>query len=227
MMPRLPFTECFGHGLGYFGFCLDHFGACFLSFRLHFLLCWLRPLHGVPLLWPEQCSYRHWPGLSARPHRYSYLYRDQQCQWTGFRMLFRHPTLCGIPVWRLNPGSPILTCDFRTNRWKIQIPSPTPAGIVLSRAPPTNWRILARTVTRACNQLDTIFCYGGHWRGINHLGVNGHLERLRTRHGRARSIAVAIWNGSSILALEADTRRVPLLLRVHTSQVSELPAGRG
>ena len=94
---QIAVAECFGHGLGYFRFCLDNFGTGFLAFAFIPAL-WLRPWRGVPLPWLEQCSCRHWLGLSAGRHRYSYLCQYQQCQWTEFRMLFLHPTPCAIPV---------------------------------------------------------------------------------------------------------------------------------
>lgn len=39
MIPQIAVAECFGHGLGYFRFCLDNFGTGFLGLCLHFLLC--------------------------------------------------------------------------------------------------------------------------------------------------------------------------------------------
>ena len=86
------------------------------------------------------------------------------------------------------------------------IPSPTRAKIVSSPAPPTNWRILARTVTRALaiNWIPSLAtaATGGV---LITLGFTLICTASNTSRP-ARSTAVAIWNVKSIFALDADTK---------------------
>ena len=85
------------------------------------------------------------------------------------------------------------------------IPSPTRARIVSSPAPPTNWRILARTVTRALaiNWIPSLATAVTGGVSIT-FGFTDICTASNTSRP-ARSIAVAIWKGSSIFAFDADT----------------------
>ena len=85
------------------------------------------------------------------------------------------------------------------------LPSPTRASTVSSPAPPTNWRILARTVTRALAinwipSLATAVTGGVSMTfGLTDICTASNTSRP------ARSIPVAIWKDRSILAFDADT----------------------
>ena len=85
------------------------------------------------------------------------------------------------------------------------IPSPTRASTVSSPAPPTNWRMLARTVTRALAinwipSLATAVTGGVSMTfGLTDICTASNTSRP------ARSIPVAIWKDRSILAFDADT----------------------
>ena len=86
------------------------------------------------------------------------------------------------------------------------IPSPTRARMVSSPAPPTSWRILARTVTRALvinwiPSLATAVTAG--------VSITFGLTDICTASNTSRpakSIPVAIWKVSSMLAFDAETR---------------------
>ena len=88
---------------------------------------------------------------------------------------------------------------------ELTIPSPTRARIVSSPAPPTSWRIFARTVTRALAiswipSLATAVTGGVSITfGLTDIWTASNTSRP------ARSIAVAIWKERSIPALLADT----------------------
>ena len=85
------------------------------------------------------------------------------------------------------------------------IPSPTRAKMVSSPAPPTNWRILARTVTRAL-AINWIPSFATAVTGG--VSITFGLTDICTASNTSRpakSIPVAIWKESSMLALEAET----------------------
>ena len=84
------------------------------------------------------------------------------------------------------------------------IPSPTRASMVSSPAPPTNWSILARTVTRATaiSWIPSLATAATRLVSIT-LGFTDICTASNTSRP-ARSMAVAVLKSSSILALSAE-----------------------
>ena len=86
------------------------------------------------------------------------------------------------------------------------MPSPTRASTVSSPAPPTNWRMLARTVTRALAMSWMPSLATAVTGGVSiTLGLTDICTASNTSRP-ARSMAVAIWKGNSMRAFEADTK---------------------
>ena len=85
------------------------------------------------------------------------------------------------------------------------MPSPTRASTVSSPAPPTNWRMLALTVTRALAMSWMPSFATAVTGGVSMtFGLTDICTASNTSRP-ARSIPVAIWNESSMLAFDADT----------------------
>ena len=175
---EVPAPESVCHGLGHFGFCLNHVGTGFFRLGFHFLL--QRDRHGTPffrfglgdvLVGVCLVHLEGSPDVTAYID-VGYINREDFKSGTGVQPFAEHELRDRVGVFQYRLMI-LGRADARYDAFAYACQD----GI-FACASHQLADVGAHRYAGFGDELDAVFCHGGHRRRVNHLRVDRHLYRL-------------------------------------------------